>query len=464
MQKRRSRLILGAVLILAGALLLYLGSAKQVELVINGRGSVITTRASRVESVLRQAGITQSPTDRIRPGLTDRVKDGQRITLDRAAAIRLTAKGFSEPLRFTSYQRFGGNILLDAGLRLYPGDRLLWNGTEIRPDFDLSGASDLDLRLESADGFTLITDSFPAGITAHGSGATVNDALISAGVDLTNNVKVFPDGTTPFTPGMTAAVLPFRELTISRNGSLIRAVSCGTNVGEALARAGIPLMGSDVSIPAASEPVPADGRILIVPVSDSFSMKARSIPRETEWSANAELDLDEVRLTASGSDGLKGTFTRKRTENGETVLNETSPEAVLVQPVPDRKEYGTKITIRTLDTPDGPLEYYRSVQVYATAYSPCRSGVSGCITGTASGMKVAKGVVAVTSSWYNKFSGQSVYVPDYGKGVIADVGGGIPGRRWIDLAYSDDDFVGWSRDTTLYFLTPVPADMVWVLQ
>ena len=464
MKRSRTRLILGIVMILAGALMLWFGSARRVELVINGRRSFLTTRAMRVEDVLRQAGITRNPADRILPGLSERVKDGQRITLDRAADISLSAARFTEPLRYTSYQRFGGNILLDAGFRLYPGDRLLWNGTEIRPDFDLSAASVLDLRLENADEFTLITGSAPDGITAHGSGATVNDALISAGIDLNRNVQVIPDGASQFVPGMTAAVLPLRELTISRNGSLTRVVNCGINVGEALARAGIPLMGSDVSIPAASEPLPADGRILIVPVSDSFSMNAKAIPRETVWTANAELDLDDIRLTETGSDGLKGTFTRKRTENGETVLDETSPETVLVQPVSDRKEYGTKITVRTLDTPDGPLEYYRSVQVYATAYSPCRSGVSSCITGTASGMKVAKGVVAVTSNWYNKFSGQSVYVPDYGKGVIADVGGGIPGRRWIDLGYSDDDFVGWSRETTLYFLTPVPADMVWVLQ
>ena len=132
--------------------------------------------------------------------------------------------------------------------------------------------------------------------------------------------------------------------------------------------------------------------------------------------------------------------------------------------MPDRREYGTKVTVRTLDTPDGTIEYYRAVTVYATSYSPCRSGTSSCITGTALGMKVGKGVVAVTSDWYRRFGGQSVYVPGYGKGVIADVGGGIPGRRWIDLAYEDDTFEGWSRETTLYFLTPVPADMVWVLQ
>jgi hypothetical protein len=34
---------------------------------------------------------------------------------------------------------------------------------------------------------------------------------------------------------------------------------------------------------------------------------------------------------------------------------------------------------------------------------------------------------------------------------------------WIDVAYSNEDYVGWHRYTTLYFLTPVPADVPWIL-
>ena len=81
---------------------------------------------------------------------------------------------------------------------------------------------------------------------------------------------VIPDADTPFVPGMKIEVLPLRDLLISRGGNLTPVISAGATVGEALARAGMPLMGSDVSIPAAGEPIPENGRILIVPVSDSF--------------------------------------------------------------------------------------------------------------------------------------------------------------------------------------------------
>lgn len=464
MKRRRVRLVTGIGMILLGICLVWIASVRHVDLVINGKSTLISTRAFRVADLLRQAGIDYSSADRIRPGLNSPVKNGGRIFLDRAADISLTAGNLPEPVSFTSYQRFGGNILLDAGLRLFPGDRLFWNGVEIRPDFDLSGASDLDLRLENADTFTLVTQDDPDGSTAFGSGNTVSEVLMSAGVNLNKSTMVFPDGETPFTSGMTIEVLPIRELTVSREGRLFTLASAGATVGEALTRAGIPLMGSDISIPAANEALPDDGRILIVPVTDSFAMNAETIRKQTEWTANEELELDETRLIAEGTDGLKGTFTRTRTENGDVVLNETSQEEVLLRPVDEKREFGTKVVIRTLDTPEGPIEYYRSVKVYATSYSPCRSGTSACITGTASGRKVEKGVAAVTSDWYKRFGGQSVYIPDYGKAVIADVGGGIAGRNWIDLAYGDDDFTAWHQDTTLYFLTPVPADMVWVLQ
>ena len=118
---------------------------------------------------------------------------------------------------------------------------------------------------------------------------------------------------------------------------------------------------------------------------------------------------------------------------------------------------GTKIEVKSAVVDGQTLEYFRTVSVYATSYSPCKSGVDRCLYGTASGMPVEKGVVAVTVDWFLAMRGQRVYIPGYGYGVIGDTGGGIPGTPWIDLAYSDDAYVPWGTWTTMYFLTPVPA-------
>ncbi len=82
---------------------------------------------------------------------------------------------------------------------------------------------------------------------------------------------------------------------------------------------------------------------------------------------------------------------------------------------------------------------------------------------TASGLPLTKGIIAVRTSWYGVMEFQPVYVPGYGRGIIADTGGGIDGRYWIDLGYDDSNYVGWHYWTTLYFLMPVPSYIPTVL-
>jgi hypothetical protein len=72
-------------------------------------------------------------------------------------------------------------------------------------------------------------------------------------------------------------------------------------------------------------------------------------------------------------------------------------------------------------------------------------------------------MIAMVYSWFSLFRGQGVYVDGYGSASVEDVGAGPNAPYWIDLAYLDDDYIGWHRNTTLYFLTPVPANVPWVL-
>ena len=56
----------------------------------------------------------------------------------------------------------------------------------------------------------------------------------------------------------------------------------------------------------------------------------------------------------------------------------------------------------------------------------------------------------------------NMYIPGYGKAVAADIGGGVIGR-WIDLGYSDNDYVPWHSWVTVYFLWPPPDVIVWIV-
>ena len=102
--------------------------------------------------------------------------------------------------------------------------------------------------------------------------------------------------------------------------------------------------------------------------------------------------------------------------------------------------------------------------MYATSYSPCRSGGDGCHSGTSSGKSLRKGMVALRYSWYLSLQGQRLYIPGYGFATVEDVCGGCVGKPWIDLGYSDSDYQQWGNSVTVYFLAPVPANVPYDLQ
>lgn len=233
--------------------------------------------------------------------------------------------------------------------------------------------------------------------------------------------------------------------------------------GGALASAGVPLQDLDYSLPADSEPLPLDGKIKVVRVREEVSVAQSLIPFTTDYVTDPNLDLDQTRIITLGKPGIKAERVLIRYENNVEVSRTKEDAVVLQAPVNQQEAYGSKFTVKTMDTPDGPISYYRAVTVRVTSYSPCRSGGDRCYSGTSSGLPVKKGVIGVTRAWYHLFAMDQLYVPGYGVGTIADVGGGIPGSYWIDLGYSDADWVIWYGTITVYFLTPIPDNVPGVL-
>jgi hypothetical protein len=73
-------------------------------------------------------------------------------------------------------------------------------------------------------------------------------------------------------------------------------------------------------------------------------------------------------------------------------------------------------------------------------------------------------MVALREDLYLALQGQQLYIPGYGFASIEDVCGGCVGRPWIDLGFSDRNFEPWHSWVTVYFLTPVPANVIYVLE
>ena len=98
-----------------------------------------------------------------------------------------------------------------------------------------------------------------------------------------------------------------------------------------------------------------------------------------------------------------------------------------------------------------------------TAYTAASSGKSPDHPSygiTASGRPAGTGIVAVDPNVIPFRS--EVYVPGYGVGYAGDTGGGIKGR-WIDLGYDEDELQAWNGYVDVYYLTPVPAEINYLI-
>ena len=352
-------------------------------------------------------------------------------------------------------------LLNEAGITLNPDDRVLLNGLPTSLDQPITNTP-ITIQIRRAVSITLVTPDGQKQLQS--SAFTVGEALQEATYWLHARDKVEPVLNSPISDGMTITVMPSRELTVSVDGGAVRINSAAQTVGEALAEAGIPLIALDYSLPPGNEPIPSDGQIRVVRVNESVLLAQKPIPFENEFQASADVPLDQTQILQPGESGLTVQRIRIRYEDGQEISRLSEDETLVRPPKTRLLGYGTKIEIKTAEVDGVQIEYWRAVQMYATSYSPCRSGADRCYPGTSSGQALRKGMVGLRQSWYLSMQGQQLYIPGYGFSSVADVCGGCVGKPWIDLGYSDHDYEQWSSWVTVYFLTPVPSNVIYVLE
>ena len=358
-------------------------------------------------------------------------------------------------------ERTPSALLKQAGIILSPNDRILLNGLPI--GLDQAIADDpMTLQIRRAIPFTLVTADEEKKLQT--TGFTLGEALQEASLWIHARDKIAPRLNSPIRNGMKIEITSPRQLRVNADGKILQIRSSARTVGEALAKAGIPLMGLDYSVPAENELIPSDGQIRVVRVTESVLLGQSSIPFENDFQASAAVPLDQTRIIQPGEAGLTVQRTRIRYEDG-TEISRTTEEAKMVRPPKTRTlGYGTKIEVKTATVDGVSIEYWRAVQMYVTSASPCRSDGDRCYSGTASGKTMQKGMVGMRYDWYLSMQGQGLYIPGYGFGSVEDVCNGCVGKPWIDLGFSDNDYEPWHSWVTVYFLTPVPANVIYVLE
>lgn len=440
-----------AFALITGVWILIQAQTTPITLIIGGEASEVRTRARTVAEFLDEQELTLGEGDRISPPLETTIRADLRVQIERAHPVFVQIDGAARTLWTTRYTP--AEILDEIGVRVGPEDFIAIDGAAADPealmDWPVPASRvtvrhAVPIRIRDGDVERVL----------HTSSETVGDALFDAGITLYLADTITPPLNMPVIEGMQVTIQRAYSVVIDVDGERIETRIQGDTVADALAESGVVLVGLDYSVPAESVALRQGMTIRIFRVREEIQYSEQPMPYETVYEADPTMELD-TRVTAqAGQEGLQRTFTRVRYENGVAVSREVESTTIVRPPQDHIIRYGTNVVIRTIDTPNGPREYWRTFRVYATSYHPAALGGDNV---TATGRILRHGIIGADPDLLPY--GTEIYVEGYGVGIIADTGAPRHSTRWIDLGYSDDDYVNWHRYVTIYVLTPVPDNI-----
>lgn len=447
---------------------------------VDGRPLRFQTHAATVGAALHQAGLELVSEDLVWPGPDVPLAAGMVVQVQRARPATLVVDGQARQLY--SHATTAGGLLAEAGVRAGPGDEIWIDGRLVdaeapllSPGYDARQVSHRGgLRLPARPALpevalrraaAVILDDDGLQTTLHTTLATVGQVLQARGLVLYLGDRVTPGLEEPIVPSMTVTVERSVPVQLEVDGRTIHTRTRAETVAEALGQEGIALMGRDAVAPAESAAIRPNLAIRVHRVREELAVEFEPIPYEAVWVADPEVEIDTTRLVQEGQIGLTKRRYRLRYEDGQPVSRELEDAWTEQAPVTRTMAYGTKIVVRTLDTPDGPIEYWRKMRVYTTSYTAASAGrpkTHPRYGYTRLGWKLTKGVVAVDPEVIPLKT--RLYIPGYGFARAGDTGGAVKGK-FVDLGFDSYNYQSWHWWTEVYLLTPAPprSDVRWVL-
>jgi len=459
-----------AVVALAAAGWLYWRSLKPITISVDGQEQVVRTRAGDVGQLWAQIGYHPHPEDRLTLPAGE-MAAGAGVIIERARPVLLTADGYSAEA--WTHAATAGDFLTEQGILLGDNDRLRLQGqvaereTALPPAVWLGEADGrrhptwqqttppLSLSIERAVP-VLLLDGHQAPIRFETLATTVGGALAAAGIPVYEGDVVFPALGSRVQAGQSLVIWRSLPVEVQVDGRRLSTRPRQDTVGDALAEMGVALVGLDRVAPPLHARLRPHAQIRVTRVREDVVYEEQHLPFQVVYVGDDNLAIDQQRLVHPGSEGVLRKRHRIRYEDGAEVERRLEDQWQASAPQNKVIAFGRKIEPLTLETPDGPITYWRKMRVYTTAYSPARSGTSPSAPWygrTRIGLPLDKGLVAVDPSIIPMRS--QMYIPGYGIGLAADTGGGVNGR-FIDLGYNDANYQPWHWWTDIYLLWPPP--------
>jgi resuscitation-promoting factor RpfB len=452
-----------------------------VTVVVDGHTEVVRTARSDVAGLLADLGLALRAEDALSPAPATPLASDMRITVERARPGLVSSDGRLTEV-FTRSTTVGG-LLGAARIAVSNRDEVLLDGEVVPLDtplppvqrphpqagfpigrkWNVPGPQPVHLSIHRAVPITVDDGSVP--YTLYTTASTLGDALLREDVTLYLGDQVRPSLGSRVNPGMRVHIERSKPVIVAADGRTLQTRTRGKTVGSALMDLGVIVAGMDRVTPALHEKLADHTQIKVTRVSEVTLVDSTAIPFDAVSRPDDTLEIDHTRLAQAGKNGEYRKRWKVRYEDGQEVARDLVDEWQAAAPVTRVMSYGRMIVPRTVDTEAGPLTYWRKIRMYATAYSPARSGTPRSAPWygrTRTGQALRKGLVAIDPKLIPL--GTSLYVPGYGLAKAADTGGAVLGK-WIDLGYEDHNYEPWHWWVDVYILEPrlAPAKTVWVL-
>lgn len=461
--------------------LLVAQSGVTVSVTVDGHAEAVRSARPDVAALLADLGLRLRPEDRFSPSLETPLHPGLVVTVTRARPGLVDADGRLSEV-YTQADTVG-EVIAAAGVQLATGDALFMDGLLVTADTSLPAVSSIRPVSRFARGrawegtepppvhvslqraVPIVVDDGGMPYTLFTTAPTIGEALLREHVTVYLGDRVQPGPGTRVSAGMRVVIERSTPVLVTADGRTTHTRTRGKTVGAALMDLGIVLAGSDQVRPALDQKLVDNLPIRVTRVSEVTLVEREPIPYEAILVPDDTLEIDTQRLVEAGKDGEFRRRWKVTYEDGIETARALVDEWVAAEPVTRRVAYGRKLVSRTLETPEGTFSYWRKIRVYANSYSAARSGTPRSAPWygrTRIGLTLVKGIIAVDPNVIPLRS--YVYVPNYGKAIAGDTGGGVRGK-WIDLGYSDWDYISWHWWTDVYLLDPPPAanKIMWVL-
>lgn len=264
-------------------------------------------------------------------------------------------------------------------------------------------------------------------------GRTVADALEAADLVLDETYDIFPSLAKPLQKQNLVEILAPSEVVVAVDGKECSGLTKGAPVRDILGSLGVELGPLDRVEPNLDVYIAEPSLLVVTRVRQEEVIEEAPIPFASREKKDPDLEKGKRKVVQQGREGIRANTVRITYEDGGLALRETVATRVVRPPQDKITAVGTKIVIRTLASPQGPIRYREAIDMEATAYYPGPESTGQWADGfTATGVPAGYGVVAVDPRVIPL--GTMLYIPGYGIAEAADVGGAIKGRR-IDLCF-----------------------------